>query len=102
MDWTTFGIAFGALAGGCLLRAIIPYLVVGLEAISEGGWQAWPKFEAKYVATFGTALLGYAIALLTIPGAIESLVAMTPIAAIALGYGGGDLVREGVKLLLGK
>ena len=102
MDWSAFGIAFGALAVGCILRALLPYITSGLTTISEEGWSAWPKFEAKYVATFGLAIIGYGVVCLTVPGAVDALSAMTPVAAISLGYGGGDIIREGVKLVFSK
>ena len=98
MDWSAFGIAFGALVAGCILRAFLPYVLSGLSSISEGGWSSWPKFEAKYVASFGAAVIGYGVACLT-PGAVELLSSMSPTAVVLIGYGGGSIVREELKSL---
>lgn len=100
MNWTQFGTAFGALALGCLLRAGVPYVLGGLQAIGENGWSAWPKFEPKYVTTFATAIVLYAVALVTVPGAAQMLADLPVVPAVAVGYGGGDLVREGAKLAI--
>jgi len=96
MDWSAFGIAFGALAGGCVIRAFLPYIIGGLNAISENGWSAWPKFEAKY--SFGLAVIGYGVLCLS-PGVAEQLASMSPVAAVAIGYGGGTIIREELKSL---
>ena len=102
MNWSQFGISFGVLVGGCVLRALVPYVLTGLQSISSNGWRAWPKFEPKYAASVGVAVIGYGLALITVPGAVESLISMPPISIVALGYGGGDLIREGIKLLAPK
>jgi len=102
MDLEAFGIAFGALTLGCALRTLLPYLTTGLQAIADGGWSAWPKFEAKYLANFLLAVIAYGITLLTSDGAFEVLASMTFVAAVMLGYAGGDLAREAIKLLIPK
>jgi hypothetical protein len=102
MNWESFGVALAALAGGCALRALLPYVLGGLRVAGEKGWGAWPPFEAKYVTTFLTAIVLYAVALLTVPGAAQTLADLPLIPAISLGYGGGDIVREGAKLVAPK
>lgn len=102
MDWLTFGSAFGALALGCALRLLLPYVTAGLQAISDGGWAAWPPFEPKYLASFALALIGYGVTLVTSAGALTALMAMPFTAAVLAGYTGGDLAREAVKLLVPK
>ena len=98
MNWAQFGTAFGALAIGCLLRATVPYVMGGLQTAGEKGWSAWPSFEAKYVTSFLSALVLYAIVLVTVPGAAQALMDLPLVPAVSLGYSGGELVREGVKL----
>jgi hypothetical protein len=101
MDWTQFLIALGALAGGCVLRAMVPYVLSGFQIVGEeGSWKAWPRFEPKYVTTFGTAIVIYAVALATVPNAVEALMELPIVPAISLGYSGGALVREGVKVVV--
>ena len=102
MDWLEFATAMGALVGGSALRFFVPYVLSALQVVSEKGWSAWPRFEAKYAATFATSIVLYSVALLTIPGAAETLAALPPIPAISLGYSGGELVREGVKTVSAK
>jgi len=102
MDWLGFGSAFGALALGCALRLLLPYVTAGLQAISEGGWKAWPPFEAKYLASFILALIGYGITLVTSEGALVALLAMPFSSAVLIGYTGGDLAREAIKLIVRK
>ncbi len=98
MDWSEFFVALGALAGGCALRAFVPYILGSLQVVGEKGWTAWPKFAPKYTVTFATAVVLYAVALLTVPGAVRTLAELPLVPAISLGYGGGDLVREGAKM----
>jgi len=102
MDWHAFWVAFGALGLGCALRLLLPYLTAGLQAITEGGWSAWPPFEAKYVASFLLALIGYSVALVTSDAALASLMEMSFTSVVLVGYTGGDLARVGVKLLFTK
>ena len=98
MDWRQFAVAMASLAGGCALRAVVPYVLGGLRVAGEKGWKAWPAFEAKYVTTFATAIVLYVVALLTIPGAAQTLAELPLIPAVSMGYGGGDIVREGTKI----
>ena len=100
MNWQSFSIAFGALALGCALRTLLPYITAGLQAISEGGWSDWPPFEPKYLASFALAVIGYAVVLVTSEGALTALVGMSFSSAVLIGYTGGDLAREAVKLLV--
>jgi hypothetical protein len=102
MNWESFGIALASLAGGCALRAFVPYILGSLQTVGEKGWDAWPQFAPKYVTTFLTAIVLYAVALLTVPGAARTLAELPLIPTISLGYGGGDLVREGAKLVAPK
>jgi len=102
MDGQAFGIAFGALALGCALRLLLPYITAGLQAISERGWNAWPPFEAKYVASFLLALIGYGVMLVTSEGALVALQELSFTSAVMIGYTGGDLAREAVKLIVPK
>lgn len=100
MDWQAFGTAFGFLVVGCAVRAIYPYLMAAFTALTEG--QPWPKWEWKYVGSFGLAVLGYAGVILVSEAARAALSAMDAWAAIMVGYTGGDLVREAVKLIFPK
>ena len=93
-------VVFGALLTGLAMRTLLPYIVVGLNAISEGGFGAWPKFEAKYLASLGLAVIGYGVTLVTVPGAVEALLEMTFVAIVAMAYAGEDLVRQAIKLLV--
>jgi hypothetical protein len=102
MDWTQFAVSLASLAGGCALRAFVPYILGGLQIAGEKGWNAWPKFAPKYVTSFAAAVVLYTVALLTVPGAATTLADLPLIPAISLGYGGGDLVREGAKLVAPK
>jgi len=98
MNWQAFAISLASLAGGCALRAFVPYVIGSLQAVGEKGtWSAWPAFAPKYITTFAIAVVLYAVALLTVPGAAETLADLPLVPAISLGYGGGDLVREGTK-----
>jgi len=64
----------------------------------EGEWVLLP-FEPKYVASFVLAVITYGVTLATLEGAAESLMALTPVAIISMGYAGGDLARSGLKLV---
>ena len=93
-----FGIEFGALALGCVLRTVLPYITSGLQIVSEeGSWKAWPAFEPKYLASLALALIAYGVILATVPGAISALSSTSFIAATGIGYAGGDLARETIK-----
>ena len=93
---------FGALALGLALRTLLPYLVAGLEAIQAGGWTAWPKFEAKYVASFGLAAIAYAVTLLTVEQALAAVLDMSFVAVVAAAYSGQDLARQAIKTFFPK
>jgi len=102
MDWVGLGSAFGVLALGCALRLLLPYVTTGLQAISDGGWSKWPPFEAKYLASFALALIGYAVVLLTSDGALSALIGMSFTSAVMIGYTGGDLAREAIRMFVPK
>lgn len=87
----------GLLVLGCALRFLLPYVIYGLQQIGEKGWRAWPGFEAKYVASFALAAIGYGIILVTVPGVIRYLVGTEEVAVIALAYAGQDLGQNVVK-----
>jgi len=102
MGLATLGTAFGALALGCALRTLLPYVTAGLTTISENGWQAWPPFHPKYLASFALAIIGYGVTLVTSDAALTALATMSFSSAVLIGYTGGDLAREAVKLLVPK
>lgn len=87
----------GLLALGCALRFLLPYVIFGLQQIGRKGWTAWPGFEAKYVASFALAVIGYGIILVTVPGVVGYLSGMEEVAVIALAYAGQDLGQNVVK-----
>lgn len=100
MDWQAFGMGFLFLTLGCVVRAIYPYLTGAFTALTEG--QPWPAWEWKYVGSLGLAVLGYIGVLLLSEAARIALNAMDPWAAIMVGYTGGDIVREAIKLFVPK
>jgi hypothetical protein len=98
MDWQAFGLASLFLVIGTGIRAIYPYLVAGFTALTEG--QPWPDWDWKYVGSFGLWVLGYLGVLLVSDVARSALIEMGAWAALAIGYTGGDIVREAVKLFI--
>jgi hypothetical protein len=95
---TAFWPAMGYLVLGCAIRTLLPYLTTWMEKMrDEGEWGILP-FEPKYVATFVLAIVAYGVTLAITEGAAEGLMALTPVAIIALGYTGGDLARTGLKV----
>ena len=95
-----FGKAFGALVLGCALRTLLPWLTTWLQTMSEDDWPGWLKFEPKYIANFALAVIGYGVTLLISDGAFEMLSSLRFVPAVAVGYAGGDLAREAIKLLV--
>lgn len=98
MNWGMFGetvVPFLALLLGCLMRALVPYLLLAFAAIGgeESKFSDWPAFKPMYVSVFGLAVVLYAVALLTIPGAAEWLISESFIAVVAFGYGGGSFAN---------
>ena len=91
---------FGALVLGCALRYLLPYVTTGFQAIRDGGWSAWPKFEPAYLSGFVLGVLGFVVTFVTSQGAVEALMAMPFTAAVLLGYSGGEAAREVVKLIV--
>ena len=88
-------VAFGALLLGCAMRTLLPYVIAGFQE-----WQAnkpWPKFEYKYLGSFGLAVLAYFITLLTSPGTVEALMEMSFVYIVAIAYAGTDISRQLIK-----
>jgi len=96
MEFEWMGIV--GLFVGCVLRTLLPYVLVGLSEIKEGGWKAWPKFEPSYLSAFGAAMIAYVVTLVTVPGAWGTLQSMSFVLAAALAYAGHDLAREVIKV----
>jgi len=91
-----------AIALGCALRTLLPYVMVGLEAIArEQDWKAWPRFEPSYLSAFGLAVIAYAVTLVTVPGAWAQLLDMAFVQIVALAYAGQDLARQVIKVVAG-
>jgi hypothetical protein len=91
--------ALGWLCLGCFMRTFLPYITAWMEKLrDEGKWMVLP-FEPKYLASFVLAVIAYGITLATVEGAAESLMALTPVAIISMGYAGGDLARRGLRVL---
>lgn len=88
-------LSISALLLGCALRTLFPYIITGFQE-----WQSnkpWPKFEYKYLGSFGLAVVAYALTLLTSPGAFESLLEMSFVYVVALSYAGTDISRQLIK-----
>jgi hypothetical protein len=92
--------AFAFLFVGCVVRAIYPYLTAAFTALTEG--QPWPAWEWKYVGSLGLAVLGYIGVLVASEAARTALTSMDAWAAILVGYSGGDIVREALKIFIPK
>jgi hypothetical protein len=92
---------FGATLLGLALRTLGPYLVSSLQIVAERGtWTPWPRFEPKYLVSLLLAIGGYVVALLTIQGAFEQLMALPFVVAVGLAYSGQGIAREGIKTVV--
>jgi len=89
-------VAIGALLLGCALRTLLPYVVRGFQDLQEN--KPWPSFEVSYLGALGLAVIAYALALATMPGAFASLLQMGFIQIVALAYAGQDIIRQVIKV----
>lgn len=76
--------------------AFVPYLIKALEQIGETG--EWLRFERRYwvppLAAFLIQVVGFTGTLLSFPGAFERVSALGFVAAVALGRGGKEAIRD--------
>lgn len=74
---------------------VIPYLRAAFATVAESGnFNAWPRFDWRYLALFVLPLIEYAVAFLTIPGLWEATLTWEFIPAVALGWAGTGIGKE--------
>jgi hypothetical protein len=82
MDWHTIE-PYAGLLLGYAIRTLVPWLFAALSAVREANdWGAWVRFEARYLASLGLAVLGATVALAFSPALREYVGAMTWLEAI--------------------
>ena len=86
----------GALVGA-VMRTILPWLISWLEQMSKDGQYIKPQFNVKYLASLGLAILGFAVAFLTLPGLFVEFRTWEFIPAVGLAYSGQDIGRTVLK-----
>ena len=87
---------------GCAIRFILPYVLLGLEAVAEQNrLSAWPAWEWRYLTAIIVAVLLFGLSLL-VPATLDLWRAMAPVTIILAAYAGQDASRGIVKVITHK
>ena len=88
----------GLLAIGCAMRFVLPYVLVGLEAVGrDNSLSAWPPWEWRYLTSFLLSLLAYGVMMVIVPDALIGWAKMAPVQVVILAYAGQDVASRVVK-----
>jgi hypothetical protein len=80
---------------GCAMRFILPYILVGFEAVGrENTWKAWPPWEWRYLTSLVLSLIGYGVMMVVIPDTVAKWAAMAPVQVIIFAYAGQDVASR--------
>lgn len=98
MGWLMLLKLVALLAVGCAMRFLLPYVLIGFEAVGrENSWTAWPAWEWRYLTSLILSLIGYGVMLVVVPETLTQLTAMAPVQVVILAYAGQDVASRVVK-----